>query len=89
VSSKQQANLLTHRAIEKLYPVEILDSLWGILISIGVAIGFTMAVLLYVQDAATTIFSGIIISIIPIAGPVIASLGLFQTWDKNRKEDLL
>jgi hypothetical protein len=69
--------------------VEILDSLWGILISIGVAIGFTMAVLLYVQDAATTIFSGIIISIIPIAGPVIASLGLFQTWDKNRKEDLL
>jgi hypothetical protein len=89
VSSKQQANLLIHRAVEKLYPVEILDSLWGILISIGVAIGFTMAVLLYVQDAAITIFSGIIISIIPIAGPVIASLGLFQTWDKNRKEDLL
>jgi hypothetical protein len=39
-----------------------------------------------VQDAATT-FSGIIITIIPITGVVIASLDLFQTWNKNRKEE--
>jgi hypothetical protein len=79
---------LTHRAIEKLYPVEILNRLreyfdlnWRCN-----RLHYSSTVVC-ARYAATTAISGIIISIIPIAGPVIASLGLFQTWNKNREEE--
>jgi hypothetical protein len=60
-------------------------ALCGILISIGFAIGFTIAVL-YVQDTAIT-FSGVILSITPVASAVVASLGLLHTWNKSRREE--
>ncbi len=60
--------------------------LGGILISIGFAIGFTIAQLLYAQGAGITI-AGITVSIAPVAGAGVASLGLFQAWNKSRKEE--
>lgn len=59
-------------------------ALCGILISIGVVIGFNLASLM--QGTAMTI-SGAIVSIISVVTAVISSMNLFQTWNKNRREE--
>jgi hypothetical protein len=58
----------------------------GILLSIGFVIGFTTA-LLYMRDAAAITFSVSIALAVSVASAVISGVGLFQTWNKNRKEE--
>jgi hypothetical protein len=55
-----------------------------ILISVGIVVGFNLA--LYMQGVALTI-SGAIVTIISVVPAVVSSLNLFQTWNKNRKEE--
>jgi hypothetical protein len=61
-------------------------ALCGILIAIGFAVGFATAQFLYAQSATASI-SGFIVSIVPIIGAGVVSLGLFQAWNRSRKED--
>jgi hypothetical protein len=84
--SKQLANLLTHRVVEMLYPVEILDSVWGYFDLNWTCNRLHYSSTLVCARCCYNNISGIIISIIPVAGAVAASLGLFQTWDKTKKE---
>jgi hypothetical protein len=61
-------------------------ALCGILIAIGFAVGFATSQFLQAQTATATI-PELIVSIAPIAGAGVASLGLFQAWNRSRKED--
>jgi hypothetical protein len=61
-------------------------ALCSILIAIGFAVGFATAQFLHAQSATATI-PGFIVSIAPIAGAGVASLGLFQAWNRSRKEE--
>jgi hypothetical protein len=58
----------------------------GILLSIDFVIGFTTA-LLYMRDAAAITFSASIALAVSVASAGISGVGLFQTWNKNRKEE--
>jgi len=61
-------------------------ALCGILLSIGFVIGLTAA-LLYLRDSAAITLSVYIALGASVASAVISSLGLFQTLNKNRKEE--
>jgi hypothetical protein len=84
-SHSELANLLaSSEALKTSMHWKFWIALCGILISIGVVIGLNIA--LYMQGAAITI-SGAIVSIASMVPAEISSLGLFQTWNKNRKEE--
>jgi hypothetical protein len=61
-------------------------ALCGILLSIGFVIGLTAA-LFYLRDSAAITISAFIALGASVASAVISGVGLFQAWNRNRREE--
>jgi hypothetical protein len=87
LSDKQLADLLKHtKPLKTSMQWRFWIALCAILLSIGFVIGLTVA-LLYMRESAAITFSAYIALGASVASAVISGVGLFQIWDKNRKEE--